>query len=165
MGGRYPDPADDDDDDETGGVWESSIDLDDRGDEVIELFRLAGLDDLADSLEELSESSEEIEAALRYLIFDQSVQYLPVSNSSSFETSLRGLDEIPHQKAHETVPGIDEFCEHLPDNMRVISVNRIFDYVVCTVSADTPFGEFVEHFTLVRKPRPINVDSFLRRLQ
>jgi len=166
MGGRYPDPADDeDDDDETSGVGQSSINLNEWRDEVIELFLLAGLDDLADSLEGFCESYEEIEAALKYLIFDQSVQYLPVSSSGSFETLLLGLDEIPHQEAHETVPGIDEFCEHLPDNIRVISVNRIFDYVVCTVSADTPFGEFVEHFTLVRKPRPINVDSFLRRLQ
>ncbi|WP_462176896.1 hypothetical protein, partial [Acinetobacter baumannii] len=106
MGGRYPDPADEDDD-ETSGVGQSSIDLDEWRDEVIELFLLAGLADLADSLEELSESYEEIEAALKYLIFDQSVQYLPVSSSGSFETLLLGLDEIPHQEAHETVPGID----------------------------------------------------------
>ena len=143
---------------------DSGLDVAAWAEELAELFRMAGLDDLADGLEGGIAPYEEVETALKNLIFEPSVQYMRVSSSGSFERMFLGIDVVPHQIAHESIAGVDEFCEHLPEGMRLISVDKVHDYVVCTVAAETPFGNLVEYFTLVRKPRPINIDSFFRRL-
>jgi len=147
------------------GEDDATIDLDTWGDEITELFRMAGLDELARQLEDGDEVYAEVEAALKHLVFDPHVQYLRASSTSGgFYPTEVGIDPIPHEAAHEHIEGFDEFCSHLPGNMRITSVDDVEDCIVCTVCASTPFGELTEYFILVPKPRPINIESFFRNL-
>lgn len=158
MNGEYR--GDDDDD---AGRAEDELDLDTWEREISALLRRAGLDGLADDFDAGAAADDEIITAVKHIVFDSGVHYLRPGSSSSFSPALIGmLEEVPHEKAHDEIWGIDEFCEELPDSMRVIAVYWLNDYAVCAVQADTPFGELTEYFTLVRKPRPINVDSFFR---
>lgn len=137
-------------------VWES---------EISNLLRLAGLGELADDLDDGDASDDIITAAVKHIIFDSSVHYLRPSSSGDFSPALIGmLEEVPHEQAHEEIRGMDEFCQELPDNMLVRAVYWLDDYAVCTVEADTPFGALTEYFTLVRKPRAINVENFFRNI-
>lgn len=160
MNGQYR--GDDDDDDDAGGA-EGELDLDTWENEISYLLRLAGLDELADDFDDGEAADDKIITAVKHIVFDSGVHYLRPGSSSGFSPALIGmLEEVPHEEAHDEIRGMDEFCAELPDNMRVIAVYWLDDYAVCTVEADTPFGELTEYFTLVRKPRPINVDSFFR---
>lgn len=143
---------------------DDGIDLDEWADEISDLLRMAGLEELAVEVDDGVAPYEEVETALKYLVFEPHVQYLRVSSSGNFELQNLGMDVVPHQVAHEMIAGIDEFCEHLPENMRLASVEMMHDYVVCTVEATTPFGQLIEYFTLIPKPRPININSYFSNL-
>lgn len=70
------------------------------------------------------------------------------------------IAEIPHDQAHDTIDGFDEFCASLPATMNIDAVALVDDFAVCKVVAQTPFGSVYDYFTLVRKPRPLNIEQY-----
>ncbi|MFC5550163.1 hypothetical protein [Massilia aerilata] len=144
---------------------ENDIDLDKWEEEICRLFRAAGLEELAEEVENGDAAYDEVLAAIKHIVFESSVHYLRPSSSGDFEPSLIDmLDEVPHDDAHDQIAGMDEFCSGLPDRMHVSAVHWLDGYAICTVLAHTPFGDLTEYFTLVRKPRPINLESFFQSL-
>lgn len=148
-----------------GYVTVDEIDLAKWEDEITEMLFLGGLNELAESFGDGGASDDEVLAAIKHIIFDSRVHYLRPQSSGRFDP-LRLEDEevVPHSEAHEQIEGMDEFCRDLPGFMKVVAVRWLDDFAICTVMADTPFGDVIEHFTLVRKPRPVNVESFFRHL-
>jgi|GEM_PF-3686342 len=59
---------------------------------------------------------------------------------------------------------MDDFFSALPVYIDLVAIYWLDDYAVCEVRAPMPFGDLTEYFTLVRKPRPVNVMAFLATL-
>ena len=151
-------PPDDDDDDGVG------IDVDLWRDELIELFGVAGLDELAADLEEGDEVQIVVETALRHLVFDAHVHYLRVPNIEDLSVfAYDDRNELPVEMAMARVEGFEEFRDSLPNEMEVESTFFIGDCFICEVVASTPFGNLLEYFTLVPKPRPMDIQKFFLR--
>jgi hypothetical protein len=163
--------ADNPDDDALAAIEEEDdhshddeIDLAMWGEAVSDLLRLAGLEELAEQFDDDEAAHDEIVTVVKHLVFESRVHYLRASSSGHFQPSYADmLEEVPHAEAHKTIEGMDDFCSELPQNMRVSAVYWLDDYAICTVRATTPFGVLTEHFTLVRKPRPVNIDSFFEK--
>jgi hypothetical protein len=139
---------------------DEEIDLEVWGESITSLFVEAGLTELANDLDEGVASQEDVETALKQLVFDAQVQYVRVSSSGRFDESWMRIAEIPHDQAHDTIDGFDEFCASLPATMNIDAVALVDDFAVCKVVAQTPFGSVYDYFTLVRKPRPLNIEQY-----
>lgn len=145
---------------------DAGIDIDRWRSEIAELLAEAGLHDLSNDIDLEEESEGEVEAALRHLVFDANVHYVRVPNS--FDTSravMTPRELIPIDQALNDFPEFEEFFQSLPDEMHVQAVYLAEGLFVCEVIATTPFGEIVDYFTLVRKPRPTNIYSFFRKFE
>jgi hypothetical protein len=147
-----------DDDDEVG-----SIDLNLWSGELSALFRHAGLDDLANDVEEEEATGLEVETALKSLFFDHHVHYLHASSAGMLGAFLspHGLEKLDLEDALDEVPGFRAFFDSLPQHIRVVEIAFFGVAPVCLLRASTPFGNLLEHYSLVPKPRPFNVFQFL----
>jgi len=72
--------------------------------------------------------------------------------------------ELSLGQAMAEVEGFAEFFESLPDDIDVRTTFYVGDLFVCQVVASTPFGVLVDYFTLVPKPRPMNIQRFFQSL-
>lgn len=154
---RQNEEADDDDD--------VGIDIDSWRGELIELFEIAGLDCLASDLENGIESRIDVDTALRHLVFDTQVHYLRVPSFKGVDATSPYADNfIPVGQALGTVEGFEAFYEDLPDEMDVLTAFYLGNSFICVVQASTLFGDLVDYFTLVPKPRPMSIQKFFRTL-
>lgn len=140
---------------------DDAVNLDEWGDEIVSLLRSAGLVELANDIEDDVAAFDDVMTAVKHIVFDSSIHYLRPASSGEFDPAyVMRYEMVPLPEALTQIEGIDDFFGALPDHIDLVAVYWLDDHAVCTVRASTPFGGLTEHFTLVRKPRPVNVIAF-----
>lgn len=160
--GGFDDGSDDDDDDLDEG---EHINVEEFSDEIAVLFRRAGLDELADKVNNGDAPYEEITAALKHMVFDPHVHYLRVSGTGSTGMFGEAPEPIEIEEAVDMSEDFAEFLDSLPDHIVVDNAFTLGDdCLICEVRSETPFGTLSELYTLVPKPRPVNLDQVYQYL-
>ncbi|KFC72690.1 hypothetical protein [Massilia sp. LC238] len=145
--------------------FDDSIDLDEWCDEIVGLLRSAGLVELANELEDDVAAYDEVMTAVKHIVFDSDIHYLRPSSSGQFDPAyVVHYEVVPLPEALVEIEGMDDFFSALPVYIDLVAIYWLDDYAVCEVRAPIPFGDLTEYFTLVRKPRPVNVMAFLATL-
>lgn len=139
----------------------------DNVDQIPELLRLAGLDELATDMEDGAPDEANVMRVLVELFIHRRVPYLP----ATFVPQERAAQQDQQGVSFEDLPDdISErlayFADTLPADIEVRGIYLCEDMVlrdwIVVVTSATIFGELVGYFTLARAPGNLDVGRYLR---